>query len=214
MPNLDHFGIMAPFYDRAIPLRHAETLIEKADLPTSGALLDAGGGTGRVAEALRGLASVVVVVDNSLNMLQQGRLKDGLCLVNSPTERLPFPSESFERVIMIDALHHVNDQAETAKELWRVLKPGGQLVIEEPDIRTLLVKLVAIVEKLALMRSHFLGPAEIASLFSSPEAKTNIQNDKFNTWVMVEKTKSANPGQHLSRQHIDNSGAAQIGIHQ
>jgi demethylmenaquinone methyltransferase/2-methoxy-6-polyprenyl-1,4-benzoquinol methylase len=47
----------------------------------------------------------------------------------------------------------------------RVLEPEGRSVIEEPDIRTFGVKLVALAEKILLMRSHFLSPIQIASLF-------------------------------------------------
>ena len=53
--------------------------------------------------------------------------------------------------------------------MFRVLKPGGLLVIEEPDIRTFGVKLIAIAEKLLLMRSHFLAPEEITNLFPNGE---------------------------------------------
>ncbi len=57
---------------------------------------------------------------------------------------------------MVNALHHVCNQQETVNELWRTLQPGGRIVIEEPDVRTFAVKLFALGEKLALMRSHFL----------------------------------------------------------
>ena len=127
------------------------------------------------------------VADISLKMLRQARVKNGTGLVCSHTEVLPFPSESFERVIMIDALHHVCDQAETTRELWRVLKPGGRLVIEEPDVREFSVKLVAIAEKLALMRSHFIKPPQIAALFPYPEAQVEIQREGFNAWIIVRK---------------------------
>ena len=60
---------------------------------------------------------------------------------------------------MVDALHHVIHQGQTAREMYRVLKPGGRIVIEEPDIRKFGVKLIAVAEKLLLMRSHFLSPA-------------------------------------------------------
>jgi demethylmenaquinone methyltransferase/2-methoxy-6-polyprenyl-1,4-benzoquinol methylase len=65
MPSLDHFGIIAPFYDRTIPLKAPQHLIELIGLPIEGAILDAGGGTGRVAQAFEHLAARVVVVETS-----------------------------------------------------------------------------------------------------------------------------------------------------
>jgi demethylmenaquinone methyltransferase/2-methoxy-6-polyprenyl-1,4-benzoquinol methylase len=123
-------------------------------------------------------------------MLVQAAQKPGLRPTQARVERLPFADGTFERIIMIDALHHVANQQHTADELWRVLKPGGQIVIEEPDIRTFAVKLVALGEKLALMRSHFLSPIQIASLFQakkSPSARSRIEVEGWNAWVVIEK---------------------------
>ncbi len=187
MPLLDHFGILAPIYDRAIQLRQPEKIIALLGLPVSGALLDAGGGTGRVAQALRGLANPLVVADLSSGMLRQAQGKAGLQTVNSETEKLPFADEAFDRVIMVDALHHVINHEQTARELWRVLKPGGRIVVEEPDIRTISVKMMALAEKLALMRSHFISPLRISALFSYPNAVTRIERESYNAWIIVDK---------------------------
>ena len=125
MPLLDHFGLLAPFYERFIQLREPDKLIQRLNLPVGGAVLDAGGGTGRVSAALNGLAGKIIVADLSTGMLQQVRQKNGLQAVNSHTEALPFPADSFERIIMIDALHHVCNHRDTAAELWRVLNPAA-----------------------------------------------------------------------------------------
>lgn len=189
MPLFDHFGFLAPFYDRLIKPKAPEYLWDLAQLPTDGLLLDAGGGTGRVAQLMIEKTAGVVLADLSLEMLTEADGKGDLRRVCSHTEGFPFPDASFTRILMVDALHHVCDQPQTARELWRVLTPGGTLVIEEPDLRTFTVKLVAIAEKLALMRSHFLAPETIATLFDDPAAQVRIKSEDngFNAWVIVRK---------------------------
>lgn len=59
-------------------------------------------------------------------------------------------------------------------------------MIEEPDLRTFAVKLIAVAEKLTLMRSHFLAPSQIARLFPS-EAKVRIESEENTVWVIAEK---------------------------
>ena len=81
MAGLDHFGVIAPFYDRLIPPREPEQMIKLLGLPISGLLLDVGGGTGRVTHSLRGLASQLIVADLSIDMLLQGAEKQGLTQV-------------------------------------------------------------------------------------------------------------------------------------
>ncbi len=187
MPRLDHFDLLAPLYEKFIRPKEPQELCEMAGFPVSGALLDAGGGTGRVTQFMTDKAGLIVVADLSCRMLSEVRRKSGLLPVCSPTEKLPFANGFFARIIMVDALHHVYDQRATVDELWRVLQPGGRLVIEEPDLRTFAVKLIALAEKLALMRSHFLSPERIAALFNYPNARVRIKTGSANAWIIVEK---------------------------
>ena len=183
----DHFDLIAPLFSR-VGYSSLETMLERAALPTPGRVLDAGGGTGRVASAIRAYAGEVVIADPSLGMLRQAdRTQLGLACSNS--ESLPFPDESFERILMVDALHHVIDQRHTACEMYRVLKPGGRIVIEEPDIRKFAVKLIAVGEKLLLMRSHFLSPEKIVELFSFDSVKASVHAMEGDAWVVIEKPK-------------------------
>jgi demethylmenaquinone methyltransferase/2-methoxy-6-polyprenyl-1,4-benzoquinol methylase len=66
---LDHFDWLAPLYDRVIQAPEDDTLSDLLDLPINGRLLDAGGGTGRIAERLQAQAGQIVIVDGSLPML-------------------------------------------------------------------------------------------------------------------------------------------------
>lgn len=189
MPFFEHFDFLAPLYEIFIPPKDPQAIWMLADLPVFGALLDAGGGTGRVAQFMSNKANPIVVVDLSYKMLAEARQKGSLNPVCSHTETLPFPDETFARVIMVDALHHVCNQRQTVNELWRVLEPGGCIVIEEPDIRTFKVKLIAIGEKIALMRSHFLSPLRIADLFQYPNSHVHVESEKSTAYIIAKKRK-------------------------
>jgi ubiquinone/menaquinone biosynthesis C-methylase UbiE len=184
----DHFDMIAGLYDRAAAFESPVSLPDLLSLPSDGLLLDIGGGTGRAADALRSAVGWAVVVDLSRGMLHYAVEKD-LPAACALAENLPFASEMFDRIIMVDALHHVFDQHKTVLELWRILAPGGRIVIIEPDIHKFSAKLIAIAEKILLMRSHFLSGEEIVSLFAKRDAKVRVLSDKFNILVGAEKVR-------------------------
>ncbi len=183
-----HFDLVAPFYDRVIPSPALERLAAALRLPTAGWLLDAGGGTGRVSSGLRSWVGRLVISDLSEPMLEQAKGKGVACPVQAHVERLPFPSGHFDRVLVVDALHHFADQRQAVGELLRVLKPGGRLVIEEPDITFFRVKLIAWAEKAALMGSRFYAVDEIAAMVSAHGFSAGVQqNGELSAWVIVDK---------------------------
>ena len=187
MSLIDHFALIAPIYDRVFKSQGHKRLNELADLPEFGVFLDAGGGTGRVAQYIKQPNSHVIVADSSEKMLEQSGLKEGLINVCSQTEYLPFRNESFERIIMVDALHHVYDHQQTVKELYRVVKFGGKIVIEEPNIKRIPVKIIAFIEKIALMRSKFITPIQLKSFIDNEHARVKIEKEKMMYWVIIEK---------------------------
>jgi len=187
MPLIDHFNLIAPHYDRVIQVEVTDALGALLDLPLEGRLLDAGGGTGRIAQAFVGRVEQIIVADASLGMLHVAAAKPNLIPACAWIEALPFPDACFDRILMVDALHHLADQKRSAAELWRVLRPGGRVVIQEPDVRRWQVKLLALAEKAALMRSHFLAPQRIAALFDHPDAHVHVVVQDLLAWVVVEK---------------------------
>ena len=84
-------------------------------------------------------------------------------------------------------MEHLHDPVRFLNECRRILKPGGRIVIQEPDIRTFVVKLIAVAEKLALMRSHFLFPQAIADLFVFDEADIELHSEEFSAWIVIKK---------------------------
>jgi demethylmenaquinone methyltransferase/2-methoxy-6-polyprenyl-1,4-benzoquinol methylase len=103
--------------------------------------LDVAGGTGDLAAGMLrqvGKSGRVVLSDVNPSMLEIGRdrlLDQGFagnveCLI-ADAENLPFEDNSFDCVTIGFGLRNVTDKAAALKSMYRVLKPGGQLLVLE-----------------------------------------------------------------------------------
>lgn len=188
MPNNFLFDLLGPIYDRVIQPKAPDAFNQPLKLPAEGWLLDVGGGTGRASSGLKDTVDQLVICDLSTPMLREAQAKGIQNLVQASATHLPFAAETFDRIMVIDALHHMPDQKETVGEILRTLKISGRLLIEEPDIRLFGVKLIALVEKLALMKSFFHSPDQIKEMAESFGASAAIASDgKSSAWVMADK---------------------------
>ena len=104
-------------------------------------VLDLAGGTGDIAALLKGRVGdegEIVLGDINAGMLGVGRdrltnrgLVSGLDYVQCNAEALPFPDASFDLVTIAFGLRNVTDKDAGLREMFRVLKPGGQARVLE-----------------------------------------------------------------------------------
>ena len=97
---LDHFDLIARVYDRLIGPPNIRRLQQLLQLPTTGWLLDGGGGTGRVASHLIAPTGRIVISDSSQHMLRKA-LEKQLCPVRTHVENLPFGDACFDRILVV-----------------------------------------------------------------------------------------------------------------
>ncbi len=189
-PLLDHFGVVAPFYEHVVRPPDTRGLVSWLDLMPGQLLLDVGGGTGRVTQYLQRNGARLLVLDPSRAMLRQAQAKECCMVAQGIAERLPFADGCFARIVAVDSFHHFWNQATAAGELVRVLAPGGRLVIEEFDVRRFWVRLVALAERLALMRSRFFAPGDLVTLFRTLDVAVQVHFlPRGSTyWAVIEKT--------------------------
>ena len=105
-------------------------------LAKSATLLEAGCGTGLVLSRLRPRARQVFGVDLSRGMLAQARRRE-LDVVQASVTSLPFADASFDLVCSFKVLAHVEAIERAIAEMARVLRPGGYLVAEFYNARSL-----------------------------------------------------------------------------
>lgn len=186
-PVIDHFGILAPFYEFFIRPRTPRKILNLANTKKGDKVLDAGGGTGRIAQFLASSEAQIVLLDGSFEMLREAQKKNLFFTVLSTTENLPIQNSFFDCIIMVDALHHVADQQKSILELWRLIKPGGRIIIEEPNYHFFGTKLLALAEKIALMRSHMLTPEQILAFFDGLAVDVYIETEGAMCWIIANK---------------------------
>lgn len=160
---------MASFFDRVARLYDwvahppdPAPLLGMLDAPPGSRILDLGGGTGRVGQVLTGRQ--VAVCDLSGPMARRARDK-GLMSCQGRAEALPFASGVFDGILVVDAFHHFAGQEAAVREMLRVVRPAGRIVVVEPDIRHPVVRLVALGERLLGMTSLMRPVEELEALF-------------------------------------------------
>ena len=133
--------ILTPFYDFiqkwiVRDKRYKSRLIEQAQLQAGMHVMDLGCGTGTLAIMAKQAQpnAEVVGLDADPEMLKVALAKKDQEKLDVKfevgfTNALPYPDASFDRVLSSIMIHHLKtpDKEKTAREIYRVLKPGGQL---------------------------------------------------------------------------------------
>lgn len=78
-----------------------------------------------------------------LNLIRNAKAQ----LLKESGEDLPFPDNYFDKVIMIDTIHHLQNPRKSFREISRVLKPKGMVIIFEPNIYNPLLALLCLLDK-------------------------------------------------------------------
>ena len=99
-------------------------------------VLEAGCGTGLILDEVSRFARKAVGIDLSPGMLQKAHDR-GLRVANASITHLPFPDASFDVAYSFKVLAHVEPIAQALAEMARVVRPGGHVLAEFYNTRSL-----------------------------------------------------------------------------
>lgn len=100
-------------------------------------VLDLGCGTGFFSVALKNKGASLFCADTSQEALNMVRSKGLENTFLAKAASLPFAGDKFDTVIALDVLEHLEDDQRAVCEIFRVLKPGGTLLVTVPALRVL-----------------------------------------------------------------------------
>ena len=143
----------------------AETFIREVKLSADDVVLDAGCGHLRISMALKRLVPGVHIkgVDLTQDLLDEGARSleaaglPAMDLHCADLAHLPFADNSFDKIVTARVFQYISDPVAVCRELMRVLKPGGRIVLSVPN------KLNPI--KQARYRGRLHTPAELGTWF-------------------------------------------------
>ena len=106
--------------------------LDRLDLPAGATALDAGCGAGLLLVELDRHAEAYGV-DTDPEAVALAREAVGTDRVElASLHALPFPDAHFDLVMSMDVLEHLEDDRAALRELWRVARPGGRLLVSVP----------------------------------------------------------------------------------
>jgi SAM-dependent methyltransferase len=108
-----------------------ECAIERLGLPAHAQILDAGCGSGRNMVELARLGTVTGV-ELSGTSVQLARERYAGEVVEGSVMDMPFDDANFDLTVSLDVIEHLEDDIGALRELRRVTKPGGALLVTVP----------------------------------------------------------------------------------
>lgn len=158
----------------------------------TGTLLDVGCGTGKYGEALEKLGFVVTGIDKSPSQIQEAKKVIDCQLGN--VCQLPFDDNSFDICIMIIMIHHLckDERIQAFKEVYRVLKPNGFLMIKTASHEDLEYRISSrfFPEALSIDKKRYPTIQSLIDemqMFDTVVCKPVVLTTKFNVAEMIKK---------------------------
>lgn len=123
--------IKYPFFKHLAFSYYTRTISALKLLPKKGLILDLGCGDGAYIQEIIN-DNFIIGTDINFKILPKVRTTNSL-FINVNAEKLPFKNNMFDSILCIDVIEHVENDKKIIKEVSRIIKKNGHLVISVPN---------------------------------------------------------------------------------
>ena len=157
-------------------------------LPAKGKLLEIGCFLGLFLDKIRADGWQVVGLEPNRAAAAHARSNHGLDVIDGVLPSARLTTGEFDAVVMLHVIEHLPDPAETLREISRLLKPNGVLVIETPRFDSLSFKLLGRRERSIQCPGHlfFFTEHTLAQLLQKTGFQA-VQTERVGRTLTVER---------------------------
>lgn len=167
-----HFNETASDYNNSTDGKFVEpmygVIVKEIQKSQGGKILDIGCGNGNLFTYLPDGKYELFGVDFSENMISEAKrnCKQKATFSLADAEKLPFDSDEFDIIVCNASFHHYIHPNAVLKEMHRVLKYGGKVLIGDPYFSTVVRPIMNVLVKFSNEGDyHFYGFGEMKKLF-------------------------------------------------
>lgn len=199
-------------------------MIRKIKPESADNILEVAAGTCICGRAIAPYVHHVVCLDATEAMLKEGQQEcrkenlQNITLIKGYAEELPFLNDTFDTVLSRLAFHHMTDYEAVFREMARVLKPDGKLVLIDmvPGDEGMRAQIDSIEKMRDSSHEHVLTKSEMRKLYEENDISLDIQEQKeipvsLEKWMALTGTSDETKKQLRSMMKEDLSGARTTG---
>ena len=102
-------------------------------------------------------------------------MNENCTVVSGQLEYMPFNDNYFDKIIVLDYLNHTSNCNKSVKEINRVLKDGGEVIVEDLNLKDIKVKLKYFKHRICGDKVHYNYPSQVQNIFDKYNFEGKLQ---------------------------------------
>ena len=147
------------------------------------------GQVGELGKRIRAFGVQVTILEHSRReeICLSHVMNENCTVVSGQLEYMPFNDNYFDKIIVLDYLNHTANCKKSVKEINRVLKHNGEVIVEDLNLKDIKVKLKYFKHRICGDTIHYNYPSEIQDIFKEYDFEGKLQEIQNKRYIYIGK---------------------------